>query len=166
MLTKYFLLEELKKFIGELTEDRKRPVNVQKGDAAAETRPPEIHKMRLPDSRAAHKYAPYIILQYLTGVTRQEQGRRSENRATVRIILCVYNEDETEGGLDLLNLMETIEAGLLREPFFTKFFWLDREAGLEDLVYTDDTRPYYAGEIVATFMIPETERNVSEWLRN
>lgn len=165
-MTKYFLLNELKPFLETRLESRNMPVNVQKGDANRETRPPEIHKMRLPDSRAAHKYAPYIILQYLTGVTRQETGQRTENRATVRIILCVYNPDEEEGALDLLNLMESIEEWLLEEPFFSRFFCLDREAGLEDLIYTDDTRPYYAGEIVATFVIPETERNVSQWLRN
>lgn len=164
MLTKYFLLEELKQFIGKLTEDRKMPVNVQKGDASIEERPPEIHKMRLPNSRAAHKYAPYIILQYITGVTRQLPGSRTESIAKVRILFCVFNEDEEEGALDLLNLMERVSEGLLKEPFFGTFFYLDREATLEDLIYPDDTRPFYAGEMMATFVIPETERDVSELL--
>lgn len=164
MRTKFFLLEELKTFIEALTEDLTLPVDVQKGDTVKETRAPELHKMRLPNSRAAHKYAPYILLQYITGVTRQLPGSRTESIAKVRILFCVFNEDEEEGALDLLNLMERVSEGLLKEPFFGTFFYLDREATLEDLIYTDDTRPFYAGEMMATFVIPETERDVSELL--
>jgi hypothetical protein len=63
--------------------------------------------------------------------------------------------------------IETIDLSRsLNYKDFGKGFYLDREAGLEDLIYTDDTRPFYAGEIAATFVLPATERNVTEWLRN
>ena len=96
-------------------------------------------------------------------------GRTTEAKATVRFIFCVHNENEEEGALDLLNLMELVERALLENPFFNNYgypFYLDREAGLEDLIYTDDTRPFYAGEIAATFVLPATERNVTQWLRS
>ena len=166
MQTKYFLLSELKTFCEKVTEGRYYDVSTQKGDTAVEKRPPSIHRMRLPDSHSAKKYAPYILLQYLNGITQQKAGQRSFATATIRFIFCVYNENEEEGALDLLNLMETVASALLKEPFFSTFFYLDREAGLEDLIYTDDTRPFYAGEMVGTFIIPEQERNVNEWLRS
>ena len=163
-MSKYYLLTELKDWIEDITKDMKFGVDVQKSDTENSGRAPEVHRMRLPNSAHLKKYAPYILIQYIAGSTVQPEGRRSSAKATVRMIFCVYNEDEEEGALELLNLIETVERELLADPFF-KQFYLDRESELADLIYQDDTRPFYAGELVATFVIKETERNVNEWLR-
>ena len=168
-MTKYDLLKALKEWLEALTADWKQAQDVQPGDTERGISAPGIYRMRLPNARHAAKYAPYIIAQFLTGTAVQRERQRTEVKATVRFIFCVHNENEEEGALDLLNLMELVERALLENPFFNDYgypFYLDREAGLEDLIYTDDTRPFYAGEIAATFTLPETERNVNQWLRS
>lgn len=165
-MTKYNLLRDVKAWLETITADREYVEDVQKGDEKTVKRSPEIHRMRLPNSSHAKKYAPYIIVQLINWITSQPDGLQSEAKATLRLIFCVQNEDEEEGALDLLNLMEAVERELLKDPFYGKSFTLDREAGLEAIIYPDDTRPYYAGEIVGTFVLPETERNVTSWLRN
>ena len=165
-MTKYDLLRELKAWLETLTRKLIYEEDVQRGDAEQVKTTPKIFRMRLPSSRRADKYAPYIIIQFVTGTVIQPEGNRTEARATIRFIFCVHNENEEDGALELLNLMEAVERDLLNDPFFGKGFHLDREAGLEDLIYTDDTRPFYAGEIAATFVLPATERNVTQWLRS
>ena len=163
-MTKYDLLRDLKEWLEEKTKDRLYETDVQQGDGSKETTAPHIYRMRLPNSRHAMKYAPYLILQLITWSTKQAEGMRTEARATVRIIFCVHNEDEEEGALDLLNLMEFVERLLLRETYNGRSFYLDREAALDGLIYTDDTRPFYMGEMAATFVVRETERDVRRFL--
>lgn len=165
-MTKYKLLDELKAWLEALTAKMIYDEDVQRDDTEEVKTAPKIFRMRLPSSRRADKYAPYIIIQFVTGTVIQPEGERTSSKATVRFIFCVHNENEEEGSLELLNLIEAVERDLLADPFFGKGFHLDREAGLEDLIYTDDTRPFYAGEIAATFVIPATERNVNPWLRS
>lgn len=165
-MTKYDLLRELKEWLEALVRKMKYEEDIQRGDSEQVETAPKIFRMRLPSSRRADKYAPYIIIQFVTGTVIQPEGERTSERATVRFIFCVHNENEEDGSLSLLNLMEAVERDLLNDPFFGKGFHLDREAGLEDLIYTDDTRPFYAGEIAATFVLPATERNVTQWLRS
>ena len=81
--------------------------------------------------------------------------------AKVRSICCVYNDDEQEGGLMLLNLMERIRVALLRQVVIGEQFTLDLEAGLEVLVYPDDTAPYFVGEMISTWILPPVEREVN-----
>lgn len=38
---------------------------------------------------------------------------------------------------------------------------LDLEAGLETIVYPDDTAPYFVGEMISTWMLPPVEREVN-----
>lgn len=82
----------------------------------------------------------------------------------VRSIFAVYNDDEQEGGLMLLNLMERLRIRLLREVVIGRRFQLDLEAGLETFIYPDDTAPYYAGEMTTTWRVPGVEREVRQWL--
>lgn len=165
-MTKYDLLRELKEWLEALTKKMIYDEDVQRGDTEQVQTPPKIYRMRLPNSRRADKYAPYIIIQFVTGTVIQPEGERTTAKAAVRFIFCVHNENEEDGSLELLNLIEAVEREMLADPFFGKGYHLDREAGLEDLIYTDDTRPFYAGEIAATFVLPATERNVTQWLRS
>ncbi len=160
-MNKVILLEQLKLFTEEATKDIIMPTSVQKGDTEQGYRSAEVHRMRLPDSSQAKKKAPYIIHQALTGKDVQPQGQNLASSATVRTIFCVYNADEEEGGLMLLNLMERLRIRLLKEIVIGSQFILDTEAGIEAIAYPDDTAPYYAGEMVSTWKIPAVQREVS-----
>ena len=108
-MTKVELLEQLKLFTMEATNDLILPVSYQKSDK--EPPPPhaaDIYLTRLPDSKSAMKKAPYILHQIINGVDMQIPGKLDMASATVRSIFCVYHSDEQEGGLALLGLMERL----------------------------------------------------------
>ena len=64
-----------------------------------------------------------------------------------------------EGTLTLINLMERIRIAILRNPLIgDNQFECDFHEGLEDLVYPDDTYPYYMGEIISTWSLPAVKR--------
>ena len=62
------------------------------------------------------------------------------------------------GAGTLLNLMERLRIALLEQRSIGKQFRLDLEAGLESLVYPEDTAPYYAGEMISVWKLPVIER--------
>lgn len=160
-MTKVILLEQLKIFTEDATGDLLLPVARQKGDSGPPApRAAEVYRARLPDSTAAKKKAPYILHQIITGKDAQRSGQFGTAVATVRTIFCVYHQDEQEGGLALLNLMERLRIALLEHGMVGKQFILDREAGLESLVYPEDIAPYYAGEMLSTWKLPAIERKV------
>lgn len=163
-MTKVILLDRLKDFTCEVTADILMPVAMQKGDTEQPApRAAEVYRARLPDSKAAKKKAPYILHQIITGKDVQPSGELEQSSATVRTIFCVYSSDEQEGGLMLLNLMERLRISLLEQVVIGKQFQLDLEAGLESLVYPEDTAPYFAGEMVSTWKLPAIERKVKLW---
>ena len=161
-MTRVILLEQLKTFTEASIRDLLLPVRQQKED----TEPPadrtaRVYTMRLVKSTAAQKAAPYIIHQVITGKDIQPQGQRAAALATVRSIFCVFNEDEEAGALSLLSLMERLRIDLLKQIIIGKQFRLDLEAGLEVLIYPDDTAPYFVGEMISVWIAPGVEREVS-----
>lgn len=164
-MTRIALLDRLRDETVAATEDIIMPVARQKEDKEPpQSRAAEVYRTRLPDGSAAKKKAPYILHQILTGQDTQASGQRIFSRATVRTIFCVYNADEQEGGLMLLNLMERLRIRLLRKVVIGDQFTLDLEAGLETLIYPEDTAPYYAGEMMSVWKLPAVEREVRQWL--
>ena len=159
-MTKVDLLEILSVFTREATADIIMPTRVQKGDEKQLFRAADVHRMRLPDSSAAQKKAPYIIHQIITGRDTQTSGKPVSASATVRSIFCAYNDNEEEGGLMLLNLMERLRIALLERVVIGDRFQLDLETGLESLIYPDDTAPYYCGEMSSTWILPAIKREV------
>lgn len=159
-MTKVVLLDVLADFTKQSTKDLIMPTKMQKGDTEQKFRAADIHKMRLPDSSNATKKAPYIIHQVITGKDTQRPQNRPSAETVIRSIFCVYNDNEEEGGLMLLNLMERVRIDLLRSDIIGNQFKIDREAGLETLIYPDDTAPYYAGEMISTWKLPAVEREV------
>lgn len=153
-MTAVILLEQLAAFTEEATKDLIMPTKMQDGDDEPIFRSAEVHKMRLPDSRSAKKKAPYIIHQVITGKDT------TASSAVVRSIFCVYNEREDEGGLMLLNLMERLRIALLKAGTVGEQFTLDINAGMERMIYPDDTAPFYAGEMISTWKMPRVEREV------
>lgn len=159
-MTKVALLDALKQLITDCTKDVNLPCAVQKGDEAATSRAPDVYRMRLPDSSAAKKIVPYILIQIVTGRDQQNEGERAKSTATARFIFAVYADNEEDGALHLLNLMELVRQRLLEQIVVADLFQLDLEEGLESLVYPDDTAPYYAGEMIGTFYLPPIHRRV------
>lgn len=160
-MTKVILLEQLKAFTEDSVHDLLLPVAQQKEDKELPApRAAEVFRARLPDSKAAKKKAPYILHQIITGKDAQAPGQQETAVATVRTIFCVYNADEQEGGLALLNLMERLRLDFLEKGVVGNQFVLDREAGLESLIYPEDSAPYYAGEMISTWKLPIIERKI------
>lgn len=160
-MTRIILLERLRDFTKASTADLIMPVRLQKGDTEQTYRPADVYLMRLPDGTSAAKKAPYVLHQLITGMDRQPQGKIVTSSAKVRSICCVYNEDEQEGGLMLLNLTERLRVALLKQVVIGKQFTLDLDAGLEVMIYPDDTAPYYVGEMISTWKLPAVEREVN-----
>lgn len=164
-MTKVILLEALKKFTEAATCNLLLPVRPTEEEPSPLPRPPSVYRMRLPQFRDATRKAPYIIHQAITGKDAQKEGiRLPEASAVVRTMFCTYNEDEEEGALSLLNMMERLRIALLEQAVVGKQFRLDLKAGLETLAYPDDTEPrsapYYLGEMISTWRLPGIERKV------
>lgn len=158
-MSKVILLEQLQEFTQAVTGDLVFPVAIQKGDQ--ESLPPraaEVYFPRLPDSKAARKKAPYILHQVITGKDSQAPGQVVSSKTTVRTIFCVYDPNEQTGGLALLTLMEQLRIAFLERPIVGGQFRLDLEAGIESLVYAEDTAPYYAGEMITNWIMPSVKR--------
>ena len=162
-MTKTGLLESLKQFTLETTRDLLLPVRAQKGDAedAEKLRAADVYMTRLPEMKSSDKKAPYIIHSVITGSDTQMQGEHLKSSATIRSVLCVYHEDEQEGGLALLNLAERLRMELLRSVVIG-MYELDLTQGIELLIYPDDTAPYYIAEMVTVWKLPPIKREVIE----
>lgn len=159
-VTKTTLLEGIRDLSREATSDILLPVRIQSADTEQQFRAADIYLMRLPDSAAAQKKAPYIIHQVITGKDMQARGDKPSAEAVLRSIFCVYNNDEQEGALMLLNLIERLRIRLLKQAVVCNQYTLNLESGLEWLIYPDDTAPYYAGEMVSTWKLPAIQREV------
>jgi len=147
------------------TADIIMPTRVQKKDEIQRYRAAAVHRMRLPDGKAAEKKAPYIIHQIITSKDSQQPGQYVSSVAVIRSIFCVYNDDkegEEEGSLMLLNLMERLRISLLKQVVIGERYELDLEAGMEALIYPDETAPYYIGEMSTTWKLPAIKREVKE----
>lgn len=160
-MTRTELLEHLKDFTLAVTKDIILPVAQQKEDKTPPLpRAPEVYKMRLPDSNAAKKKAPYIIHQVLNGKDIQEPGTFPIGDTVVRTIFAVYHRDEQEGGLALLEVMERMRIAFLVQQVIGKQFKLNLQAGLETLAYPDGSAPYFGGEMISVWRMPPIERKV------
>lgn len=163
-MTHITLLEQLKLFTDDAVKGILLPVRLQKGDTEKQSRAADVYLMRLPDSTAATKKAPYIIHQFVTGKDTQPAGRQESGSSVVRSVFCVYCDNEQEGALHLLNLMERLRIRLLQQVIIGQQYQLDLEAGVEMLIYPEDSAPYYAGEMSTTWKMPSVEREWRQWL--
>ena len=153
------LLKCLKERMEEDIKDLLLPVRVQKGDTEVEPRPATVYNGRLPDMNSTSKKAPYILNSILVSRFRQSPGQQPESLVSVRTVYCVYDADENEGALLLLNLMERIRISLQKNPLLDDRYELNMEDdGITDVVYPDDTAPYYMAEMVTEWVLPNVER--------
>lgn len=161
-MTKVQLLEAFKVFTQEATKDLIFPERIQKVNEEPIFRSPAVYLMRLPDGKSAMKYAPYVLHQLITGADKQQEGEQPKGIATVRSIMCVYSDDEQEGGMMLLNLAEHLRIQLLKQIVIGNQFELDLTQGLEFLAYPDDTAPYFVGEMMSVWKMPPIKREVPQ----
>lgn len=168
-MTKNVFLDCLKCFTKEAVKDMLLPVKQQKEDAVPpEPRPPEVFLMRLPDGSSYTKKAPYILHQIISFKDIQETGQAQPSAtAVVRSPFCIYSEDEQEGSLLLLNVMERVRIALLEQVVIGKQFKLDLTVGIEAVIYPEigpppnGTAPFYLGEMITTWKLPSIERKVT-----
>ena len=157
------LLEALREYTCDAEKDLYLPVRVQKNGEEQIFRPPDVYRMRLPDSKSATKKAPYILHQFVTSRDIQNRGEDLESNALVRSIFCAYSDDEQEGALHLLNMMTRFRIPLLANPWIAKGkFELNLQEGVESLIYPDDTAPYFAGEMMTNWRMPPVKREVPQ----
>lgn len=161
------LLESIKAFTLETTKDLIMPVKPSEEDENPKPRAAGVYIGHLPEFSSTKRKAPCILHQIVTRKDIRRPGERFPNSvAVVRSAFCVYNKDEEEGGLMLLNLMERLSISLLRKVVLNKQFKLDLESGLDYLTYDSTgsipTHPYYLGEMISVWKIPHTiEREVN-----
>lgn len=167
-MTKTDLLEAFKTFTEEVTKDIILPVQQQKADKKPPApRAPEVHIMGLADFTAAKKKAPYVFHQLITARDQWTPGRpRPDSQATVRSVAAVYDINNQEGQLALLELFERMRIALLKQGVIGEQFKLDYEAGVEYLIYPDNIPPFYAGEMITVWKLPPVEREVTNGKQN
>ena len=155
-MTAIVLLNELKAFCEANTADLLLPVNVKMGDPA-EFRAPRVYLMRVPykSGESDEQQVPLILLRFETGLDEQERG---ENTCVVRLIAAAYSEDEEEGALHVLNILTRLRVALMKQPVIGGQF--TRVNKLEYLVYPDSKPPFYFGEMMTEFRLPEIRAEV------
>ncbi len=156
------LLNSLKTLCEDATKNMILPTEVQNGDTKRIARAPEFYLQRLPNPKNAKKIVPYGIIQAIHAQHIQKPGDKPKFFVDVRFVFSVYNEDEQDGAIMLINFMERVYQRLLKDVAIGRVFLLNVNEPLEMLVYPDDTAPYFAGEMAGTFMLPPIEREV-DW---
>ena len=164
-MTKVILIDALKAFIENSVKGFSLPERVQDGDTEEIYRSPTVYKLRLDNSSEAKKKAPYIVIQLENAVDKHPKAESGESTTVIRLVFCVYHENEQEGSVALLNVMEKVRLDLMKTIVIGSCFKLDADKGLESLIYNEDTAPYYAGEMIGTFFMPAIEREVDTWLK-
>lgn len=162
-MTPIILLDALEVFIKDTLKDLTLPVRPDGIDEEGAERIPQVHKMRLPDRDSDTKLVPYILLQFLTGTDKQTPGQERECQCKIRIVAATYSEDEGIGAYDVLNVLTRIRTALLSSGIVGEQFLLkmDDDNQLEYIVYTENTAPYYIGEMITTWELPAIERIVN-----
>lgn len=156
-MTPTALLEALKLYIQENTKDIILTVRRKRGDTT-EDRPPNVYLMNLPKKEDEVQQIPYILIKYLTGRDDREPGEEESSQASIRIVIATYAEDAEEGTMALLNIISCLRYNFLKDSEIAGQFRLI--SPLESIIYPDDTRPYYLGEMMTLWTLPPIEREV------
>ncbi len=152
------LVDSLAQFIQEATKDMILPVKVKSEGSEPKQRPPLVYKMRVPSKEAEIQQSPYIIVQHLKGKDVLDEDGGTDSTAVVRIIVSTYNEARDEGAMSVENILTRIRIALLKQRMIARKFLLNMP--MEYVVYPDSTAPYYLGEMITNWQMPEVEREV------
>lgn len=164
-MNRVMLLEALKVRQTEDLADLLMPT-VPKKDKPSVLRPVEIFKGKLPDRKSETEKAPYIVNAVLNSNFYRDPGEEPTSEVTVRSTLCVYNENNEEGTLMLLNLLERLRISYTKNPIVDGVFecLFDKEHPIQDLIYPDETMPFFMADQVTVWSLPPVEREVRKWL--
>lgn len=164
-MNRVMLLEALKVRQTEDLNDLLMPT-VPKKDKPSELRPVEIFKGKLPDRKSETEKAPYIVNSVLNSNFYRNPGEEPTSLVTVRSTLCVYNPNNEEGVLMILNLLERLRISYTKNPVLDNTFEMlfDEEHPIQDLVYPDETMPFFMADQVTVWSLPPVEREVRPWL--
>jgi len=153
-MTPAILLDNLEEFVKEKTKDIKLQVRVRKPEQEKE-RAADVYKMRLPKKEDQTEKVPYILLQFLTGKDGEVQ---EGSTCQIRIVVATYAENDNMGAYDVLNVILRIRSELQKVGIIGGYFVLEKP--LEYIVYPDSTQPYFLGEMITNWSIPEIKREV------
>ena len=164
-MNRVMLLEALKVRQAEDLKDLLMPT-VPKKDKPSELRTVEIFKGKLPDRKSETEKAPYIVNAILNSNFFRNPGEEPTSLVTVRSTLCVYNPNNEEGVLMILNLLERLRISYTKDPILDNTFQMlfDEEHPIQDLVYPDETMPFFMADQVTVWSLPPVEREVRPWL--
>lgn len=167
-MTKADLLRCLKEFTEGVTSDLLFPVQQQEDDKLPPPdRAAKVYVPRLPELCSYARKAPFITHEAVTSKDKLDPdprtGKRLNSTAVIRSCFCVYHENEMEGGMALLNLMERLRVSFLERVVIGGQFMLDLDAGVETLVYPGNPNqtaqaPFYLGEMITTWILPPVAR--------
>lgn len=153
-MTPVILLDNLEEFVKEKTKDIKLQVRVR-GTEQEKERAADVYKMRLPKKEDQTEKVPYILLQFLKGKDGEVQ---EGSTCKIRIVVATYAENDSMGAYDVLNVILRIRSELQKTGIIGGYFALIKP--LEYIVYPDSTRPYFLGEMITNWSIPEIKREV------
>lgn len=153
-MTPVILLDNLEGFVKEKTKDIKLQVRVRKPEQEKE-RAADVYKMRLPKKEDQTEKVPYILLQFLTGKDGEVQ---EGSTCQIRIVVATYAENDSMGAYDVLNVILRIRSELQKVGIIGGYFVLKKP--LEYIAYPDSTQPYFLGEMITNWSIPEIKREV------
>ena len=164
-MNRVMLLEALKVRQTEDLKDLLMPT-VPKKDKPSVLRTVEIFKGKLPDRKSETEKAPYIVNGVLNSNFFRNPGEEPTGLVTIRSTMCIYNENNEEGSLMILNLLERLRISYLKNPIVDGVFELmfDEEHPIQDLVYPDETMPFFMADQVTVWKLPPVEREVRAWL--
>lgn len=161
-MTPIVLLDNLAEFVKEQTANIILQVRTEPG-ADKKERAAEVHKMRLPKKEDSTRRIPYILLQILTGKDGMNDRGQQESTCQIRIVVGTYSEDEDVGSYDVLNVIMRLRTELQRNRILAEQFVL--QDPLEYIIYPDDYHPYYFGEMITNWSLPEIKQEVEQiWL--
>lgn len=156
-MTPLDLMQSLKMYCEEKTEDMILVARVPENGTEAGERPPRVFIGNLPDKEAEKKEAPYILLKLLT--TKDED---EASICMVRIIVVTFSEDKQENYIQCLNVITRIKTKLLEDVIIEKRYSCRKP--IETIMYDDELEVYQIGEIMTTWEMPQVQRNVNQYL--
>lgn len=161
-MTKQNLLESLCGFTREAVKDLLFPVEMQEDDEAQPMpRPPDVYDYGIPDFAEAEKKAPLIIHKVITANDSWPEGAQEPvSKAVVRTVFGIYHPNNQEGERCLLGLVERLRIALWRQRVIGRQFKLDMKAGADYLIYDKQLPPFYAGEMLTTWLLPSVKLEV------
>ncbi len=156
-MTPIDLMEQFKIFAEKELKDLIFPVQTSPTEEA-KYRAPEVFLMNLPDENAQKDRAPYVVLQFLNGNDAQEEGQEEESVCNIRVVVCAYSDDLSEGPMYVLNMLTRLRIALLNDRVLASRYAL--RMPVEYLVYPDNPAPFFFGEMMTVWEIPTIKRRI------